>query len=199
VSNEREVLIRSLIERNGPMGVNALSRQTGINLSTLQKWLERQSSFIKTEDRKWDLPENATAKAVKIENENFDAVMDSQLKGISTVAELLISNIKATVTIMNTQKPKAPSVAESQIPIDERLYKIQEDISLMPELIKKNSIKIPDDYKDLLNSIDWMQLHIDKGLLYFRDELSAHIADLILGNQDKLPDDTISTLEGYIK
>jgi len=199
VSNEREVLIRSLIERNGPMGVNALSRQTGINLSTLQKWLERQSSFIKTEDRKWDLPENATAKAVKIENENFDAVMDSQLKGISTVAELLISNIKATVTIMNTQKPKAPSVAESQIPIDERLYKIQEDISLMPELIKKNSIKIPDDYKDLLNSIDWMQLHIDKGLLYFRDELSAHIADLILGNQDKLPDDAISTLEGYIK
>jgi len=202
VTDNREELIRTLIVNNGPMGVNALSRETGINLSTLQKWLERQERlkvFVKTEDRKWDIPENIVVKNTRVEVSNFDRVVETQLSGIDATYGLLMSNVKSLLNILHTQKPIAPSVADSTPNIHQSLVEMDKNANKLLEVFKKFIPKAPEQYQEMLKNLDIHRLMCEMGTNYIRDVFSPEISSLFLEQTTEISDEVLQTIKDYQK
>src|SRR5258708_15334181 len=153
--------IKALIEQNGAMGVNALSKELNVPLSTIQKYMHRQSYFKMNQHRKWDLPEKVVTDNVQSSINNFDTVIESQLTGITSLSDMLITQIKSTITLLSAQKPILTSVAAlpgKSSNIDKRLVELSENAHKLQEIFKKSKSNIPEEYLNILFNYDHIGL-----------------------------------------
>lgn len=192
--------IKQLLEANGPMGVNAIQKEVGIPLSTLQKYLDyKQTYFKKNAQRKWDLPENVAASEVADTSNHYATVIESQIIGINASFEMLSGQIRSTLALMSAHKPNPLPVASKVKPIDPGLSKYGEEIAVIVNVIKHKKADIPEEYQKLLTNVNWVELAIDRGRIYVRDNISDRIADLVLKSTDTLPEEVYTVLEEYQK
>lgn len=195
--------IKDLISKNGAMGVNALQKELGVPLSSLQKYLDKQQNyFIKNHSRKWDLPENAAESDMSTVTDNYSSIIESQIAGMNVLTETLMAQFRATLTLMQANRPRNPPVADKSSHEMLKHPTVQEmlrDLEQLPTILKRKKSDIPEEYQDLLQNIDWLGLVITKGSSYFREVISPAIANLILHDDEKLPDDIVNVLEGYQK
>lgn len=200
--------IYSLIQTNGPMGVNELQKELNIPLSTLQHYLTKQQNFFKkNENRKWDLPEN-------IQNEVKTNVLELMVNGAENAVLLLQSqvseiqlSIENVLTTVNTVKrgitnlsiPPVADKSDKSSNIHPRATKMMENATLIEKAIKQHISKIPEEYVEILKNVDWIELSLDMGSIYFQNTLGPEITQLIVGDADTLTEETLITLEKYQK
>lgn len=189
--------VRALILKNGAMGVNALQKEIGIPLSTMQRYLEKQTYFKKTDQRKWDLPENVVKTQTSEVITNYDAVIESQITGIYAMFEMLTSQMKSTITLIGAQKTVTPPVADKSVNLPERLVKLHEATQAMPKAIKQHINNIPEEYRDILLKVKWLDLALDTGLNYYNDVIGNAIMGLMATDQDNIDDEVLTVLEKY--
>lgn len=189
--------VKALLKQNGEMGVNALSKALDMPLSTMQVYMTKQSYFIKTESRKWDLPERVAQIETKKTNDNFDTIIENQLKSVNAMFEVLMSNVKTTVTLLNSQKPTSPPVADKAIKVDSRLTKVQEMSAQLAVIIKKQQTNIPDEYKELLFNLDYIGLILDIGEIYATKTLEEGLYGLLAGKDTTLDEEFIEILKTH--
>jgi hypothetical protein len=192
------------ISRNGATGVNELAKELNIPLSTMQRYLERQTYFKKTSNRKWDLPEKvigdiktSTLTLMVGGVENALKLLDAQMQEMQQ--QLRTAMMPIDTLRRGVENIKPPVAGTSNGDIDSRLYKLQEDMALVPKLIKTHIDKIPEEYHDILNNVDWILLYIEKGREFFAERVSSPIASLITSDTEQLPDDALVALERYQK
>jgi DNA-binding Lrp family transcriptional regulator len=194
--------ILRLINQNGAMGVNALSRELNIPLSTLQKYLHRQNYFKLNEYKKWDLPENVIGEVksnslVLMANvaENSILLLKSQLE------EMLLSVNNALVPIETIRRginSFSPSVADNksgQSDIDPRLVNIHSMKGKLSDIFKKQRANIPEEYQTLLFNFDYVGLVLKEGDDYVKNFLESDIYELLVGKVQELTEDTIEILK----
>lgn len=190
--------VEKLIQTNGAMGVNALSKALDIPLSTIQKYMHRQSYFRMNVQRKWDMPTNVTTKEINEAINNFDNVIESQLSGITSLSEMLITQIKSTITILSAQKPVLTPVAalpDKSVNIDPRLINVNEEVQKLKDVFKKQKSNIPDEYVDLLNNYDHVGLYLKEGKDYVTNMLQDELFELLTGQTQTLSEEAIQTLK----
>ena len=200
MSNDRyHADIRALLEREGALGVNALSKALNIPLSTMQKHLHSQTYFKMTQSRKWDLPERVVTNSIQSSLNNFDDVIESQLSGITSLSEMLFTQIKSTITLLSAQKPTLPSVAGTSPDIHPDILKLDKNAKDMNIVFSKYVGKCPEEYRDLIKNVDLYRLIIEKGTLYLNGQFNAEITSLFLERTVDLSDETLQTLKEYQK
>lgn len=195
MKDEYHELIKALITEKGALGVNALQRELGLPISTLQRYLHNKQSYFKmNSSRKWDLPENVFDVAI----DNFDSVITSQLSGITSLSDMLITQIKSTIVLLSSQRAPSPAVAEVQpknVYNDKRLQLIEENTQKLKEIFKKNMSNVPKIYKELLLNYDHIGLIIKKGDSYALSFLEGDIFSMLSGNAQELSEETLQTLK----
>lgn len=203
VTDKYHDLILEYVTKNGETGVNELSKALEVPLSTMQKYLEKQSYFKKTQNRKWDLPENVAADikantlALMVTNvENSLLLLQAQMDEVRhnlTTAMAPIGTLKRGV-----ENIVAP-VANSPKAIDQRLYKFEEELSIMPRAMKTHKDRLPEEYRELLLNADWIDIGIEKGFRYMHDMLGPAIAEMIADNDVGLSTEFVEVIEKYQK
>jgi len=203
MANNYHDMILAVITEQGELGVNEIARRIDVPLSTVQKYLERQTYFMKTERRKWDLPANVNAD-IKSDTmslmvnsvENSLLILKSQLSEIQeSVNNSLIplSTLKRGISTVKTP------VAGKSVNVHPKLVKLEEDANEIEEVFKKFKDKLPDEYKDMILNVDMVWLSISKGTEYVKGEFSNQISSLLLEKGDNLSDDVINSLKLYQK
>lgn len=200
--------ITKLIATNGAMGVNELQRALNVPLSTLQNYLTKQQNYFKkTENKKWDLPENVESE-VKTNTlglmangaENAVLLLQSQMSEI----QLSITNVLTTIGTLkrgvnNVITPPVADKASNELLNHRWISQMITDLEQLALILKKKMSDIPEEYHNLLGNTDWPRLMVERGNIYFKEELSGAIADLILKNSTELPDDVLRVLKEYGK
>lgn len=202
MSDPYHTQIKGLIQKHGALGVNSLSKELEIPLSTIQKYMHKQDYFRMNSRRKWDLPDNIAATEVKESISNFDSVIDSQLTGLTNLSELLIAQVKSTITLLTTQKPvyTAGAALPAKSPDIHPLF-IEKDKAIKETyaLFKKYIPVVPEEYRDLLKNVDLVQLILERGAIAFNNVCQTEIGELFLESSTKLSDETVNLLEEYQK
>jgi hypothetical protein len=204
VGEERKDQITKVLSSKGALGVNALARETGINVSTLQKYLISQSYFRQNERKQWDLPERVTSD-----------IRHNQLEMLATVAEGSIGLIRANVEelLINIDNALSPlktlkrDIARIQLPVAQsvnvQIHPLFQDIldklEQMPAILKSGKDKVNPEMYDILVNTDWHKLVLEMGSLYFSNTISGEIYNLILGETDILSEDALTTVKEYQK
>jgi hypothetical protein len=191
--------IRALIEREGALGVNSLSKALNVPLSTIQKYMHTQSYFQMNQSRKWDLPEKVVANDIKEVQSNFSSVIESQLTGITSLSEMLFTQIKSTITLLSAQKSTNPPVASNSIDIHPEILKLDKNVKEMHLIFSKYIQKCPEEYQELIKNVDLYKLIKEKGTLYMNSSFSIEITSLFLEKSVDLSDDVIQVLKEYQK
>lgn len=194
--------VEGLIKTNGAMGVNALSKAMDIPLSTIQKYMHRQSYFRMNVQRKWDLPVNVATPETKGPISNFDTVIDSQLTGITSLYEMLLTQIKMTITILGAQKPAFAPVASSSddksdimSQMDSRMITMSQGAHKLRGMFKAQKSTIPEQYYDLLMNYDHIGLIIKEGGEYATKFLEDDVYPIASGSVDELDEETVQILK----
>jgi hypothetical protein len=190
--------IRALIEREGALGVNSLSKALNIPLSTIQKYMHSQSYFKMNQSKKWDLPEKVVANDIKESLKNFDSVIESQL-GITSLSDMLYTQIKSTITLLSAQKPISHTVASNTLDIHPEILKLDKNVKEMYILFSKYVHKCPEEYQNLIKNVDLYSLIKEKGTIYMNNEFSREISALFLERSVDLSDNVLQTLKEYQK
>ena len=197
MSNDRfydEIL--KYITEYGETGVNVLARELNVPLSTMQRYLEKQTYFRKTVNRKWDIPDN-------VEKDIKSNTATLMVESVETVIKLIESQVselqlqlQAALMPINTLKRAViatnPSVATKINPLFET---VQEDANNVYEAIKGNKSNIPEEYLDLILNVDLVRIILKKGADYYKDTFISALSGLILKETDELPDEILELIE----
>lgn len=199
--------IEGMLQKNGPMGVNAIARELDVPVSTIQKWLERQDYFVKNANRKWQLPE----KSEQIEQSKsshgltgeLDPVIEAQIRSISRLHEMLVTQLKNTVDFITEYEIKGPPqvvIEETEPPVadlDPRLIQLETDAKKLIEIFNKRDIKanIPEEFRALLNGYDHIGLIIKEGKDFATKFLEDEIFSLLSGRISTLSEETVGILK----
>lgn len=197
--------VKELLLAKGEMGVNAIAIELRVPVSTMQKYLERQDYFKKTDRRKWDLPERATNNAVKQQSSNH---LDTVALTIANQSQMVRAQLEAalmSLSIIETQSSIVTnaatmarlSVAGNSKQIDYRLSKFAENVSTMKTAIKQNANKVSDKYKELLTRLDLLELSLRMGSIFVNETLVPELSALLLNEIEELKEETVSLLEKY--
>lgn len=193
--------IIKLISKNGPMGVNALQRELEVPLSTLQKYMHRQTYFKINDDKKWDLPENVVADIKSNTLELMTNVVQNNILLLKSQLEEMQLTLDNSLVPINTLKRgistiSAPvAVKSSSSDIDPRLVHFNDAYNTLKRIIKDKKANIPEEYSELLNNFDYIGLMLKEGEEYTREFLDSDIYELLMGKEDKLSEDTITILK----
>lgn len=195
--------ILQYITEHGETGVNILAKELNLPLSTMQRYLERQTYFRKTINRKWDLPDNvesdikSNTMTLMIESvENAVKLLNSQLDEIqSNVQNALmpISTLKRAVNSLNTP------VAGNSDEVTPIMIDTDKKIKTTYTVFKKYKDRIPEGYTELILNVDMHRLTVEMGTIFTNADFSTDISSLLLGQIDELPEDTIEILKEYQK
>lgn len=197
---ELQSKIYDLIERNGPMGVNKLAEALMIPTSTMQKYLDKdQSYFKKNHARKWVLPETAAMSEMSAVASNYSNIIDSQLKGIDALLDTLMSQFRATITLIESQKTTIHPVAGFNSDIDPYLIETDKKLKDLYKVFKQYVGKCPEEYQSLIKNVDLAHLVIDNGTNYLNGTFNTELTSLFLEQTDKLSDEVLETLKNYQK
>lgn len=195
--------ILAYITENGATGVNPLARHLKMNPSTLQKYLERQSYFKRTESRKWDLPDRVNT---DIAADKMKLMVDSVENALTLIKSQLaetITSVENAVYPINTLRRGLKSVntpvAVKVQQLDPSLDELDKFIKQLEGVFKKFFSKCPDEYKLFLQNLDLHRLAIEKGLLYLKGEFGTDITAILLEKTNVLPEDTLTVLKMYQK
>lgn len=192
--------IKRLLEQNGAMGVNQLSKELNVPLSTLQKYLDKdQNYFKKNHARKWVLPEVAVNNEMSVVSENYANIVDSQLMSMNALIDTLMSQFRATVTIIEANKPNSTSVAGIAPDIHPQLLKMDKSIKEMYVVFKKYLSKVPEEYRDLIKNVDLHRLSIEMGSKFINSNFNGEISALFLERSVDLSDEVLGALKEYQK
>jgi hypothetical protein len=195
--------IYAYITEHGETGVNVLAKELDAPLSSLQRYLERQTYFKKTVNRKWDLPTNVdtdiktnTVSLMVDSVENALLVLNAQLTEIQSSVQNALYPVKTLKRAVSTMV--AP-VAGNSTKVDKRLMDIEENGDKIHNVIKKQKDKIPDNYKDLLFNMDYIGLVLSMGESYVTELLSTDVYAILAGSGTELPEETIEVLKQHQK
>jgi ACT domain-containing protein len=192
--------IKALLEKHGAMGVNQLAKELDIPLSTMQKYLDKdQTYFKKNQARKWVLPETSVNTDLNVVSSNYANVIDSQLMSMNALIETLMSQFRATITLIETNKPRNAPVAGIAPNIDPQVLKLDKTIKDNYALFKKYVKVVPEEYQDLIKNLDLARLTAERGTLHVKGEFGKEIAALMLEKITELSHDTLVVLEEYQK
>lgn len=193
-------LILPLIKQNGPMGVNALSKAVDIPVSTLQKYLHRQSYFKLTDDKKWDLPENVAADIKSNTLELMTNVVENNIQLLRSQLEEMQLTLENTLTPIGTLKRginniTTPVADKSNSTIDPRLSRIMLMSTEIKRVFNKQKANIPEEYDKLLFNFDYIGLVLKDGEFYTNTFLEGEIYELLAGKEQTLSDETVEILK----
>jgi hypothetical protein len=192
--------IKVLIEKNGPMGVNQLAKELDIPLSTMQKYLDKQQSYFKKNfARKWVLPEQAANEHQSVVSENYTNIINSQLLSMQALIDTLMSQFRATITLIETNKPNERAVAGKTHNMHPSMQKMSDYIDNMSKAIKAYISNVPEEYRDLIKNLDIAEMIVNEGVNYVMGEKSGDLTGLLLGEHTELTDETLKVLERYQK
>jgi hypothetical protein len=192
--------IRRLIEANGAMGVNQLAKALNMPLSTMQKYLDKQQTYFKKNHaRKWVLPEMSVSADMSHVSESYGSIIDSQLSSMNVLIETLMSQFRATVTLLESNKGNAPSVAAPVLDVHPQMAKADKNIKDTYIVFKKYVGKCPEEYRDLLKNVDLYRLSLEMGSIYLNGVFNDEITDLFLERGYVLSEEVISVLKTYQK
>lgn len=204
VSNSKyhDEILRYITE-HGESGVNALAKALDIPLSTMQKTLEQQTYFKKTERRKWDLPENVIA---DIKSDTMTLMVSSVENALLLVKAQLTDiqdSVQNSLIPINTLKRSINSivtpVAAKPPNIDQRLLDLDKKVKDVRNVLKIHMENVPEEYKDLIVNLDILGLMIERGTEYLFNEAHNDLSALLTGQTDTLSDETLKMLESYQK
>jgi hypothetical protein len=201
VSNDRFYpLIHALLEQHGALGVNYLAKELNVPISTLQKYLDKdQNYFKKNQSRKWVLPGTAVSTDMSVVSNNFSNVIDSQLMSMEALINTLMSQFRATATLIETNKGSHHPVAQ-QIPnIDQRLIELDKESQKIYDVIKKQKANIPEEYKGLLFNLDYVGLVLKIGHTFAANMLGNEIYGVLAGRDKVLDDETLELIKDHQK
>lgn len=195
-----------LIKQHGPLGVNSLSKSLNIPLSTLQKYMHRQSYFKINEDRKWDLPENVISDIKSNTLSLMTNVVENNLLLLKAQMEemaLLLDNSLVPISTLkrgidNITTPVADS-SDKTTKIDQRLLDIDDVSHKIYTVIKRQKDNIPDIYKNLLNNFDYVGMVLSLGEKLATDMIADEIYTLLTGKNTTLSEEMVETLKEYQK
>ncbi len=200
--------ILAFLERNGESGVNAIAAGIGMPLTSVQKYLNRQTYFKKTMKRQWDLPERVTEKlATDQETNRLKALAQSlqtQVLLLNQGLEMHVASMADITKQIESISPMlesfTPSVAESSHSnrkFDPRLIEIQDKCDNNMKAIKAHKANIPEVYLEMLLNLDSIAISLSPD----KDELTRIMADeivpLITGNSKELSDYAVDMLLNY--
>jgi hypothetical protein len=196
-------LILPLIKEKGELGVNEIARHIGTPVSTVQKYLERQTYFKKTQSRKWDIPENVNADI----KSNTLSLMVESVENTLRVLEAQLGDIQQTVgTVsipLNTLKRGIDTISQpvagKSIDIHPRLIEVDKKAKEALSLFAKYIPRVAEEYQQLLKGLDYHRFAVEMGTLYINNTFNLAISSLFLDKDDKLPDDIIDVLKNYQK
>ncbi len=202
MSNDRyydEIL--AYITENGETGVNALAKLLNVPLTTMQRYLEKQTYFRKTVNRKWDLPDNVNADiktntmTLIVESvENTLKLITSQLEELQTIVQVThtpLNSLKRAVSTIN-----AP-VAGNGTKIRPRLVEINEGMDNVEKAIKGHIKNVPEMYQDLLLNLDVCRLITEMGTLYMKGDFNTELMNVLTAQADTLSEDALELLKEY--
>lgn len=195
--------IFEVISRMGALGVNQIAKETDLPVSTIQAYLTKQQSYFKkNDDRKWDLPENVVSEITDNSLtlslgvlENAILLIESQLR---EVVESFTNIIIPLNTLKKGLKDKPAPVADT-IPkgASPKLRELMENVGRLPTIIKTKKSNLTPEQYDLLLNTEWLNLILDLGANYFRDEISPSLYELLLGSTAQIPEDILDVLNQY--
>jgi len=198
--------ILKLISEKGPLGVNAIQRELGYPLSTLQKYLHKQSYFKINDDKKWDLPENHVADIKSNTLSIMTDLIETNIKLIQSQVEEIQQSLHSALSPISTLKRGVSALTlpvadkSTNIPnIHPLLFESDKNIQTALMVIKKYVQKVPEKYQDLLKNVDLYKLVIEMGSIYLNSTFNSEIASLLLEKTDELSDDMIQVLKNYQK
>lgn len=194
-------LILEFLAEKGVSGVTAIANGIGKSPSSVDKYLKRQTYFMQTSTKKWDIPERllgkisegqATTKLGLLAQTLLTqtVLVETHWDVLDTVIKDMIKQMAAIGPILQQYQPPVTDV------IDSRLTSIDRKAKETMSLIAKYSEKIPDQYRQLLLNLDIVQLIIDKD-----QELLSHlntaISGLLLQKETTLSFDMLSLVKEY--
>jgi len=206
VTDKYQDRILTLISEKGPLGVNQLSRELEIPLSTMQQYLNRQSYFRKNENKKWDLPENVMGDIKGSSLALAADVLESSIMLLKTQLEEMGQYVDNVLNPLNTIKRgvkginlAAGGVADKPSQMHRDIARVLDFSEKLQKAIKQNLSKIPDDYQDLYLNLDITAMIVHLGSDYINSEQTTDLTGVLLGETDELSENTIKVLERFQK
>ena len=182
------------------MGVNQLSKELNIPLSTMQKYLDKdQTYFKKNNARKWVLPEMSANEDMSVVSSNYSNVIDSQLLSMQALIETLMSQFRATLSLIDANKGVSTSVAGIAPNIHPDILKLDKNAKDMQTVFSKYVVKCPEEYRELIKNLDLYRLMIEKGSIYMNGSFNVEITSLFLEKTVDLSNEVIEVLKNYQK
>lgn len=197
--------IYELLKTKGELGVSVIAKEIGAPPSSLQRYLERQTYFKKTARAKWDLPERVTEEFTEtVEDkkvgflvnalETQAVLVSAQIDALQTQMHSLVSQATAIKPLVESYKPPVASKAKG---IDPRLSIFVEEIQQLEKALVLHKDRIPENYNKLLKGVNWLEMALNKGLLYMREVIGPAIAGLITDQTEITDTEIYSTIEKY--
>jgi hypothetical protein len=207
VTNKYHDLILTIIGEKGALGVNQLARELNIPVSTMQRYLHKQTYFRINENKKWDLPEKvagdikSTSLLLMAEIvENSVMLLKAQLDELDQSVENIrgpLETLKKGVKVANLSA--AGAVADKSDIANEYMLYVDNEIQTLMKATKKYVQVCPEEYQTILLNVDWYHLVLDMGFKYVKEYISPELGDLFLEKTDNLSEDVIESLKEYQK
>lgn len=193
--------ILAYITENGETGVNVLAKHLEVPLSTMQRYLEKQTYFRKTVNRKWDLPTNVES---DIKSNTMTLMVDSVENALKLVnaqmAEVQLSIQNALMPVSTLRRAvdtlNAP-VAGNSANIYPELAELDKKLKTLNEVFKKYVSKVPEEYQELIKGADLPRLVVELGTKFFNSDFNAELTSLFLEQSTELSEDVIELLKEY--
>lgn len=189
--------IEAFLKENGETGVNAISAGIGKPVSSVQKWLEKQTYFIKTSSRKWDLPEriignfDVKAQDLVIRDTNL-AIENAVLVLGSTKAKL-----DALLTVVERINTVSAATNQRRVAGNSKIEKRISEVEKMQKILKSHIDKVPEQYRELLRDLDYVEMTWQLGAKKMDTEINSELTELILGETTELKETTVALFQTY--
>lgn len=201
--------ILTLISEKGPTGVNQLAKALEIPVSTMQRYLHKQTFFRMNEDKKWDLPEKVIGDVKSTSLTLVTDVIETSIMLLKSQIAELEHSVDNVLSPLNTLKrgikgfaPAAGAVAGSSSKSDitnKHILDLDNDAQNLIKATKKYVQVCPQEYQELLINTDWYHLVTDLGYKYVKEYISPELGDLFLEQRDNLSEDTLEVIKEYQK
>jgi len=201
--------IEQLLREKGELGVNAIAQALQKPVSTTQKCLEKQSYFIRTQNRKWDLPERVLDAANKTANQLENNAAQSRAKELALIVENVIAQVDAIKlrlsvvgSAINELTPSPVTIAAQAAvanspKVNSKFEKRIIELDKMHRILKAHIDRVPDKYKALLTNLDYSEVAWQIGATVMDNEINPELTSLILGEKTELQESTIALFEQY--
>jgi hypothetical protein len=199
-------LIHPLLTEKGELGVNEIARAIDLPLSSVQKYLERQNHFKKTERRKWDLPDRVNSDIKSDTLSLMVTSVETQLLLLKAQLADITQNVENSLIPIDTLKRGVNSIQTpvagktDKVPdIDPELLIMDKKVKDLYAVFKRFVGKCPEEYQDLLKNLNIGKIIVEKGFDYLSGSFNVELSSLFLEKETELSEDVLSVLKAYQK